>query len=84
MLHGKNPTHSTKQCCTLKKEAEKHKKTCKNGERKNSKRVYNPTKEEIHTLAAFAKDAMKKEYNDVNEEFANFKNMSMSGNEKDE
>ena len=26
MLHGHNPTHSTKQCRTLKKEAEKHKK----------------------------------------------------------
>ena len=29
MLHGHNPTHGTKQCRTLKKEAEKHKKTRK-------------------------------------------------------
>ena len=62
MLHGHNPTHSTKQCCTLKREAEKHRKTCKNGDHKNTKRAYTPTKEDIHALAAFAKDAMAKEY----------------------
>ena len=60
MLHGHNPTHSTKMCRTLKKGAEKHQKTCENGKQKNSKRAYKPTKEEIHVLTAFAKDAMKK------------------------
>ena len=83
MLHGHNPTHITKQCITLKKEAEKHKKTCQNGKQKNSKCAYNPTKDKIHALAVFAKDAMKNEYNNVNKELANFENMSVSGNEKD-
>ena len=67
----------------MKKEAEKHKKTRENGERKNSKRVYKPTKEEIHALAAFTKDEMTKEYKHFNKELANFENMSMSGNKKD-
>ena len=49
---------------------------------KNSKQAYNPTKEEIQGLTAFSKDVMKKEYNNVNEELANFNNMSMSGNKK--
>ena len=55
MLHGHNPAHTTKQCRTLKKEAEKHKKGRKNGNCKNIKRNYNPSKEEIHTLAEFFK-----------------------------
>ena len=38
MLHGHNPTNSTKQCHTLKKDAEKHKKSRENGNRKNTKR----------------------------------------------
>ena len=50
---------------------------------KNSKCAYNPTKDKIHALAVFAKDAMKNEYNNVNKELANFENMSVSGNEKD-
>ena len=54
----KKTTHGIKQCRTLKKEAEMHNKTYKNGEQKNSKRAYNLTKEEIHALAAFAKDAI--------------------------
>ena len=45
--------------------------------------MYNPTKEEIHALAAFAKDTMAKEYKNVNKELANFENMSMSGNKQD-
>ena len=44
----------------LKKEAEKHKKNRKNGNRKNTKRMYNPTKEEIHALEAISKEAMAK------------------------
>ena len=44
---------------------------------------YHPTKEEIHALAAFTKDAMKKESFDINKELANFENMSVSGNKKD-
>ena len=60
MLHGHNSTHSTKQCRTLKK-VKKHKKDCENGDHKNTKRGYNPSKEDIHALAAFAKDAMAKE-----------------------
>ena len=83
MLHGHNPTHSTKQCHTLKREAENHKKTRENGDRKNTKRTYTPTKEEIHPLAAFAKDTMAKEYKNVNKELANFENMSMSGDKAD-
>ena len=59
MLYGKNPTHTTKQCHTLKKEVEKHKKGCKNGDHKNTKRGYNPSKEEIHLLAAFDKEQLK-------------------------
>ena len=82
MLYWHDPTHSTKQCCTLKKEAENHKKTCENSNCKNTKCAYNPTKEEIHALAALSKEAMAKE-ND-NKELANFKNMSMSSNKKDE
>ena len=65
MLHGHNPTYSTKQCRTLKRETEKHKKTRKNDDRKNAKRAYTPTKEEIHVLAAFAKDSMAKEYKNI-------------------
>ena len=83
MLHGHNPTHSTEQCHTLKKEAEKHKKSRKNGDRKNTKRAYNPNKEEIHALAAFSKEAMAKECKNFNDELNNFENMSMSGDEKD-
>ena len=77
---GKKTTHSTNQCRTLKKEAEKHKKTCKNGNRKTSKPRYHPTKEDIHALATFFKDVMKK---DIDKELANFKNMSMSGDKED-
>ena len=86
LLHitQKKTTYSTKQCHTLKKEAEKHKKTRENGNRKTSKRAYNPTKEEIHPLTSFAKDAMKKEYRDVKKELANLENMSVSSDKKDE
>ena len=49
MLYGHNPTYTTKQCRTLKKEA-KNTKNCKNGNRKNKKR-----KEEIHGATAFSK-----------------------------
>ena len=66
MLHGHNPTHNIKKCCILKKEAEKHKKIRENGNRKNAKRAYTPTKEEIHALTAFSKDPMAKEYENVN------------------
>ena len=45
--------------------------------------MYNPSKEEIHALAAFAKEAMAKEYKNFNKELANFENISMSGDEKD-
>ena len=34
IFHGHNPMHSTEQYRTLKKEAEKHKQGCKNGNRK--------------------------------------------------
>ena len=68
----------------LKMEAEKHKKSCENGEKKTSKRGYHPTKEEIHVLAAFAKDALKRENRKVDKELANFGGMSVSGDEKDE
>ena len=50
----------------------------------NTKHGYNPSKEEIHALAAFAKEAMAKENKKVNEELANFENMSMSGSESEE
>ena len=80
MLNGDNPIHSTEKCRTLKKEAEKHKKTCENGDSKNTKRKYTPTKEENHVLTAFLKEAMAKE--NVNKEFANFENMSMSSVKK--
>ena len=85
-MHGQNSTHKTKQCRTLKKEAEKLKKGRKNGGRENGmkKREYNPSKEEIHALVAFAKDAMAKEYKNVNKELKNFKNMSESGDEAKE
>ena len=46
--------------------------------------AYHPTKEEIHALAAFAKDLMKKDSFDVHKELANFENMSVSGNKKGE
>ena len=83
MLHGHNPTQSTKQCRTIKRGAEKHKKTCENGDWKNNKCAYTPTKEDIHTLAAFDKYAMAKECNNVNKELTNFQNISMSGDKKD-
>ena len=38
MLHGQNPTHTTEQCRTLKKEAEKHKKAAK-----MATKIANPT-----------------------------------------
>ena len=76
--------HSIKQCCTLKKEAGKHKKGRENGNHKNTKRRYNPSKEEIHALAAFSKEAMVKEYENGNKELANFEIMPMPGNEADE
>ena len=41
---------------------------------------YNPSKEEVHALAEFSKEAMTKEYKNVNKEMKNFENMSMSGN----
>ena len=84
MLHGHNPTHSTEQCRTLKKEAKKHKKGRENGDWKNTKHTYNPSKDEIHMLAAFTKEAMAKEYKNVNKELENFKNMSMSSKKADE
>ena len=73
MLHVPNHTHITKQCRALKKEAEKHKKVAKNGDRKNTKCGYNPSKEEIHALAMFAKEQMTKEYKNVNEELKTLK-----------
>ena len=81
MLRGHNPTYRTKHCRTLKKEAEKHKKTRKNGDRKKSKRVYTSTNEEIHALAAFSKEATAKE--NLNGLLENFENMSMSRDKKD-
>ena len=85
MMHGKNPTHTTEQCRTLKREVDKQKKSRdKNGEKKSSKRGYNPSQEEIHALAAFARDALKRENSEVDEEIANFETMSVSGDEKDE
>ena len=66
----------------LKKEAEKHKKSCENGEQKNSKCAYHPTKEKIHAIVAFAKDAMKNESFHVDKELANFEKISVSGNIK--
>ena len=69
----------------LKREVEKKKKSHENnGEKKTSKRGYHPTKEEIHALAAFSKDALKREKIKVDEELANFENMSVSGGKKDE
>ena len=83
-MHGKNPTHTAKQCCTLKSEVKKQKKSCENnGKKKSSKRRYHPTQEEIHALAAFARDALKRENSEVDEELANFETMSVSGDEKD-
>ena len=78
MLHGNNPTHSIKQCHTIKKK-QKTQKSCKNGDRKNTKHRYYPSKEEIQALAAFSKETMVKEYKNVNKELRNFENMSMSG-----
>ena len=83
MMHRHKPTHSTKQCRTLKKEAKKHKKNRENDNCKNTKRAYSPTKEEIHALTTFTKEEMAKENENVNKEFENFKNMSMYGNKKD-
>ena len=84
MMHGKNPTHTTEQCRTLKREVDKQKKSRENnGEKKSSKRGYHPTQEEIHVLATFARVALKRENSEVDEELANFKNMPVSGDEKD-
>ena len=85
-MHGQNFTHKTKQCSTLKKEAKKLKKGRENGGHENGKkkREYNLSKEEIHALAAFAKDAMAKEYENVNEELKDFENMSVSGDKAEE
>ena len=85
-MHGEISTHKTEQCRTLKKEAEKLKKGRENGGRENGKKKceYNPSKEKIHALAAFAKEAMAKEYKNVNEEFKNFKNISVFGDESKE
>ena len=80
MLHGKNPTHTTKQCRTLKKEAEKHKKGRENCNRKNKKHKYNPSKEEIHVLNAFAKEQLKAQCKNVDKELQKFENLSMSSN----
>ena len=46
--------------------------------------MYTPTKEEIHALAAFVKDSLKRENCDINKEVANFENMSVSGDKEDE
>ena len=64
--NNNNKDKKYKQCRTLKKEAEKHKKGHKNGNCKNTKRRYNPSKEEINTLAAFSKEAIAKDYENVN------------------
>ena len=45
------------------------------------KRDYTPSKEEIHALAAYAKQAMKREYNNIGEELKTFENMSIPSNE---
>ena len=79
ILYKHNPTHSTKQCHTFKKESGKAQKGRENGSPKNTKRGYNPSKEEIHTLAAFHKKAMVNEYKNINKELANFEKKSMSG-----
>ena len=83
MLHGQNPTHTTKQCRTLRKEAVKHRKSCKNGDRKNKERRCNPSKDEIHALAAFSKEKLKAQCKNVDKELKNFQNMSISGDEVD-
>ena len=61
MLQGNNSTQRMEKCRTLKKEAERHTKSCKKGDPKNTKRAYNPSKEEIHGLTAFAKESIAKE-----------------------
>ena len=78
MLHGQNSTHSTEQCRTLKKEADKFKKGRENGDKSKNRCEYVPSKEEIHALAAFAKEQMAKEVSKVDEELKNFENMSVS------
>ena len=82
MLHGHNLTHSTKKCRTLKQEAKKHKKGCKNGNCKNKKHGYNPSKEEIHAFAAFSKEHLERECKDINKELKNFENMSRLATKK--
>ena len=49
-------------------DAKKHKKGHENGKKTVKKCNYAPTKEEIHALAAYAKQAMKKQYNHVGKE----------------
>ena len=68
----------------LKQGSKEAKKIRENGKNKTSKRGYHPTKEEIHTLAAFAKNTLKRENSEVNKELTNFKSMSVSGNKKDD
>ena len=83
MLHGHNPTHSTKQCHTLKKEAEKHKKSCKNDHRKIPSVSITPEKRRFACLQHSPRSKRQTNTNNVNKELRNFENMSVSGEEQD-
>ena len=78
LLHGKNATHDTNDCRTLKRQAEEQKKSRGNNrdDKHNSKKKgYNPNKEEVNMLVQFAKNAMKK---DTNKELKKFESISVS------
>ena len=78
LLHGKNGLHNSDQCRTLKQDAEKRKKEREHSGGK-SQRV---SKQEIHTIVQFAKQAMELAKNQPNNagELNNFEQLSVSSN----
>ena len=66
LLYGKNSTHDTNDCQTLKHQAEERKRSrggnCDN-KRNNKKKGYNLNKEEVHTLVQFTKNTINKDTN---------------------
>ena len=80
-MHGKNSTHDTNNCQTLKQLAEERKRSNggnRNDKRNNKKKGYNPNKEEVHALVQFSKNTMNK---DTNNELKNFENLLVSDKE---
>ena len=79
LIHGKNPTHNSDQCCILQEDAKRHKEERKKSSAKNGTKNPHASKDELHAIVEFAKQAMKlANAKNKKEELNNFDDLSVS------